>query len=289
MIDRIAYIDTDSLFIMIGDFLKSQGISEELWNSLNQETKTKYVLEISKIIENNVNERAYNEVQLNHYNSIVDKDDFCIKFKQEIYCSTALFLAPKMYCYRVLNDEGFSTDRIDAKGLEIVRSNAPKAFRQVLKKFIKLLLNEGQEEDLKNLLNEEKSLFFKVNPDDIAINIGVNNLRKYINVNFSYKKGTPYQVKGVANYHWLLKELKLSHKYESIHEGDKIKCLYLKKNKYNLDVLSFYTFPKEFFDYGIIPDYNKMIEKYFNNKLLIILEPINKENIINCDVIDDFF
>ncbi len=283
-------IDTDSLFLMIGKFLESQGITREQWLSLPQDTRTDYTIKISKIIEDNVNHRSYTETQQQDYNSIVDHNDFFIDFKAEIVCPKALFLAPKMYCYHVINDEGFSTDRIDAKGIEIVRSNSPKVFRNALKDLIKNLLKGRSDDELRKIIDNHKKHFNESKPEDVSTNMGVNNLAQYISDDFTYKKGTPFHLKGAANYHWLLNELGIAWKYEQIKEGDKVKIVYVKNNKYGIKVLSYYEYPQEFIDAGVCVDYSIMTDKYFNNKVGIILDPINKSDIVNgVGLFDDFF
>jgi DNA polymerase elongation subunit (family B) len=289
MEDYISYIDTDSLFIRLGLFLHNQGVDKSKWDSLPQDTRVKYLIKLSKIIEGEVNKRSYIELQKGDYSSMVDKDDFCIKFKQEIICSNILHLGPKMYAFHTINEEGFDCDKIDAKGIEIVRSSSPKVFRTALKDLLKHLLKGYDDDFLYEMVERYKKDFYNSKPEDISVNMGVNNISNYVNEDFSYKKGTPYQVKGVANYHFLLNELKITHKYEYIKEGDKCKVVYIKKNKYGFDVISYYRWPKEFIDNGIQIDNDTMIEKYFLAKAHIILDPINRQDILKDRSIMDMF
>jgi len=289
MIDYVAYIDTDSLFLMIGEFLNNNGISRGMWEKIPQDTRTDYCITISKIIENVVNDRAYNETQLTDYNSIVEYDDFRIDFKQEIVCPASIFLAPKMYCFNVVNEEGFSCDKIEAKGIEIVRSNSPKVFRNVLKELIERILKGDDDNTLRELIDDKKSKFYSSIPEDISTNIGVNNISEYVDENNLCSKGTPYQVRGAANYHWLLNEFDLNWKYEKINTGDKCKVVYIKNNKYGIRILSYYEYPQEFLDNGILPDYNVMIEKHFEKKARIILDPLNRGGIVDGRSVEDEF
>lgn len=288
--DYVAYIDTDSLFLMISAFLIDKGVTKEHWTSLTQEVRTKYILKISKLVEGNVNDRSYNETQLNDYNSILDRGDFSISFKQEIVCPKALFIAPKMYCYYVINDEGFDCDRIDAKGIEIVRSNAPRVFRKSLKYLIETILKDGDEDVLKDTISDHKKGFYSAIPEDISTNIGVNNLLKYTKADFSYIKGTPYQVKGAANYHWLLDHLGITHQYEPIKEGDKVKLVYVKENRFGIKNIAYYNWPSEFTKAGLVPDVDIMIEKYYTAKAKILFEPMDKVGLLfDNSTMDEFF
>ncbi len=53
---------------------------------------------------------------------------------------------------------------------------------------------------------ENLRLDIQAEPEHISVNTGVNKLAEYINEDFTYRSGTPYHVKGVANYHFLLKD-----------------------------------------------------------------------------------
>jgi len=277
----ISYIDTDSLFIRLGHFLKVQGVNIPSWNALDKKVKVGYLLKLSKYIENNINERMYNETQLVDYTSMVDKDDFSIKFKQEIICDNALHISAKMYAFHVINQEGFDTDKVDAKGIETVRSSSPKVFRLALQGLLKLILTNTDDDSIKIYISDKIVEFYSASPEDISVNIGVNGITKYKEGESSYSKGTPFQVKGAINYMFLLKELGLSHKYEPIHEGDKCRFTYIKKNKWGIDGITYFEWPKEFKEHGIIPNYDIQIEKYFLGKAEILLNPINKNNLLS--------
>lgn len=287
--DYVSYIDTDSLFLMFGNFLEDQGVNMTKWYGLPQSDRVKFLIQLSKSVEKVVNERSYNEIQKQDYNSLVDRDDFCISFKQEIICSNILHLGPKMYAYHTINNEGFDCDNIDAKGIEIVRSSSPKVFRLALKGLLEHLLKGKDDEFLTNLVESHKKDFYKAKPEDVSVNTGVNGLSGYIYDDFSYKKGSPYHVKGVANYHYLINKLGISHKYEHIKEGDKCKVIYLKKNKFGFDILSYYRWPQEFDGNGVSPDIETMVEKYFLAKAHILLDPINRQSVLEDKSVMDMF
>ena len=290
MKDFVLYIDTDSLFCHIGGFLEAQGIPMDKWNALDQDTKTDYIIRISKQIEKVINDRMYDEIQMDHYKSIVDKDIFTISFKQEIVCSSALFINPKMYTFRVINEEGFSCDKVDSKGIEVVRSTSPKMFRATLKELIRRILAEESDDELIDFIEDSKKKFYDADVEDISINVSVNNISKYINDDGVCGKGTPYALKGLNNYHTLIDQFGLKQKYPRIQEGDKCKFVYLKDNQYKAESVSFYDWPKEFQKHGISPDVSKMIDKYFVKKTLILLSPINREKILQGrSSVDEFF
>lgn len=277
----VSYIDTDSLFIRLGHFLEKQGVNIEAWDALPQAVRVAHLLRLSKYIENNINDRMYHETQVIDYTSAVERDDFAIEFKQEIVCDNALHISAKMYAFHVINEEGFDADKVDAKGIETVRSSSPRVFREGLKGLLKLLLTSTPDDGIINHVSDKIVEFYSARPEDISVNIGVNNILKYRDPENMYLKGTPYQVKGAINYMFLLKELGLEYKYEQIQEGDKCKFTYVKKNRWGIDGVTYFEWPKEFRDAGIIPDVDLQIEKYFVGKARILLDPIHKLNLLD--------
>jgi DNA polymerase elongation subunit (family B) len=271
--DFIAYIDTDSLFIKVGDYLRN-AVPE--WKTWGDEQKVPRILEFARELEEYVNKRIYEETQLIDYNSPVT--DFKIGFKQEIVAKTALFVKKKKYAYWCINKEGLPEDKLSVTGLEIVRGDSAEAIRTRLKHVYELIMKGAADDEIISTITKYKNELKKVSPESIASNIGVNGLRKYIKSDGPIK-GTPWHVKGAYNYHLLLKELGLGEKYERITEGSKSKVLYIKTNRYNVEVLTFLRWPKEF-DLHLMVDYDMMIDKFFLNKISFLLEPMGKADLL---------
>jgi len=286
--DYIAYIDTDSLFMKMEEFLLDSGVDPEKWKILPDKQKINYILELSRKIEEYVDKSCFEELQQGTYNSTVEKDDFAIVFKQEIVCKAALFIKKKKYGFHVVNDEGVDKDEIDVTGLEIIRSETPTAFKVILKKVLRFILEDKTDKEIIQFVDECKDLIKKEEPEDISSNININKLGKYI-VDGEPIKGTPYHIKGAASYHKLLKLFNIDGYYESLIEGNKAKVVYVKSNPYNIDVVSYVKWPKEFTKNGIEPDYEKMIEKFLIKKIKILLEPQNRENILKRNNTFDMF
>lgn len=277
--DFVAYIDTDSLFIKFEEFLLTKGMNKEKWLSLDDETKIDIIIRLSKLVEKYVDDSCYKELQQDTYNSIVDKDDFAIVFKQEIVCKTALFIKKKKYGFHVVNDEGVPKDKIDVTGLEIIRSETPSAFKVILKDVLRFILENKSDEEILSFVTTCKKEIKERKPEEISSNININNMKKYI-VDGTPIKGTPYHVRGASNYHKLLKLFSLDNDYDTIQEGSKAKIVYVKPNPYDIKVVSYISWPDEFEENGIFPDYEKMIDKFLINKIKILLEPMNKEAIL---------
>jgi len=270
-------VDTDSLFVNVEDFILAHGIPKDKWLSLPLDKQVDIVLRISKCLENHVDSNALTITQLGTYNSTVT--DFSINFKQEIVCKTALFVAKKKYGYHLVNKEGKKEDKIDVTGLEMIRSETPTIFKPALTHVLEMILKGSSDEDIKKVVEDYKESQKHANIEDLSVNIGVRNLTKYI-VNNTCVKGTPYNVKGAFNYEYLLREFGIYNKYEHIKEGEKLKLIYVKRNRFGVNNIGFYEWPEEFTKEGIQHDYHKQTEKFFVGKVSMLLEPQNRESIL---------
>lgn len=274
--DYVKYIDTDSLFVSLGEWIMD---NDAYWEDRSDSEKIDWIKKISKIMERYIDDRIFDEVQLGNYNSQVL--DFKIGFKQEIIAKSALFVKKKKYSYYLVDEEGVPRDELKTTGLEIVRSDSSEAIRPRLKKIMEMIVKQEPDSEISARIRKYKKELMGMTPEDLAANVGINNIRKYI-TNGTARKGTPWHVKGVNNYRILLKALDISDKYEDIYEGLKAKVIYVKKNPFNVDVVSFHEWPKEF-DSVLQYDQHTMIEKFFINKIRTLLEPLKKEYIIDSD------
>jgi len=283
--DYVLYIDTDSIFLYLDKFLGY--MYKEKWTEATEKEKVEIVKNISKEIEGYVNDRIFNDTQKLDYNSVVE--DFKIKLKQEIIAKSALFIKKKKYAYHCIDEEGVPVDKISVTGLEIVRSDSAEAIRIKLRIIMDMILKDADEKDIVKKINQYRKELKKVPPEEIAANIGINNLSKYI-VDGKPIKATPWHVKGAANYYYLLKELGIENSYEDIHESMKAKVLYIKENPYNIETITFYRWPREF-DKIVDIDYNKMIDKFFVKKIEFLLEPMGKSHLLkdNMGIGNPFF
>lgn len=285
--DMVAYVDTDSVFIKFGYFMDS--VLKDKWDEKFGESETiDLIIQLSKIAENYVNDRAYHETQVGAYNSQMSKEEFSITFKQEIVCKTALFVQKKKYGYHVVNNEGIPKDEIDVTGLEIIRSETPSVFREYLKELLGMILRNSPDSEIVEKYKKYKKECLNAFPEEISENKGIKGISKYI-IDGKTIKGTPYHVKAVAAYHLLLSELDLLNKYQMIEEETKNKLVYVKKNPHGINCIMYDRWPKEFFKIGIEPDYNKMIDKFFTKKLEMLLSPMGKEHILHKNMSFDAF
>lgn len=274
--DYVVYIDTDSVYIKLGEWLQSH-IDMEKWDSLSLEEKIEHIKLIGKVIENYVNERSFHETQKIHYNSKVD--DFAITFEQEKIAFSALFTRKKRYATWTITDGGKWKDEISITGMEIIRSDSPEVVKPMIKKIVEMVLKFESDDKIRDYIRGCKNELRKCSPEEISENKSINNISKYISKDGPIK-GTPHQLKGWYNLKILLDRFNLNDRYDIPQEGNKAKVAYLQNNPYRMNSLSFLVWPEELVDRGINIDYNKMIENNFTKKLETIFSVINKENLI---------
>ena len=276
----------NSLFLGLDKWFKKHNFDKK-FNELDYDKKIQYILKISKYLENLVNTRMYDEMQTEILNS--REEEFKINFKQEIIAESALMVMKKKYGCWVKNEEGNNVDKLTVKGLEIIKAETSPEIKSRLKTIMQMILKGAPDEEIKFKIFEYKKELKELPYEDLSVNMGINNIDKYLDGD-TVKPKCPWTVKGVRTYRNLLKYYNLEDKYEDINPGEKAKIIYLKKNKFGYEVLSYNSkYPKEFKD--VEPDVDKMIEKFFTTKIEFLLEPCNKVNLLNENslILDLFF
>lgn len=274
--DFVLYIDTDSLFVALNDWILMQlgDDYEDIWHEMDEDEKDAFILEIAKVIEKDVNDRSFYETQKIDYNSQVDKDDFRIVFKQEMIAKSGIFVKKKKYMYHSINEEGAKVDEVVLKGIEIVRSDSPLIVKENMKKLAINILKGYTDDQIIEEIERCRELFYNATPSEISENKSINNIEKYLVNNVPQKK-CPYTVRGLSSLRTLIKDMGLESEHEDIVEGQKAKIVYLKENRYGISVLSYLDWV-EAFQKELQIDYQKMIYNHFEKKLELILAPINK-------------
>ena len=161
---------------------------------------------------------------------------------KSVLLKAAFWVTKKRYGQWIINDGGVVCDRLDVKGLDIVRSSFPPAMRKLMTGVLQDILGNVEKEsiDEKNYGFQKKEI--KTLPiEDIALPTGVKKLSKFTNKNTRGKiqsgqgiftemvKGTPVHVKAAWIYNDLLKYYNLTD-CEKINNSEKIKWVYLKSN-----------------------------------------------------------
>jgi len=285
--DYVAYIDTDSCYIKVGQWISDMGIKDKFY-SLTQEQQMNYVKRITDVITAHVNDKSYHVTQRQHYNSQVD--DFKIVFEPEKIALTGLFSTKKRYATWTLLNDGKWKDDMSITGLEVIRSDSPEQIKPKILEILKMVLRKYPDEEIRDAISKHKSELYTATPEEISTNKGINKLSKYLDTPYTWIKKCPHQLKGVANFAFLLNKFGLEDKYDIPQEGNKAKIVYLKPNKFNKISLSFYKWPKEFDKLGIQVDYVKMVHDNYVVKVENLLKIIDKLDLMEYkNLIDRLF
>ena len=265
-LDYVIASDTDSVYITFDrliDKLPIQGENtEEVINFLDRLAREK----IEPFIDQSYQELA------EHINAYEQK----MFMKREVIADKGIWTAKKRYILNSWDVEGvrYKEPQLKIMGIEAVKSSTPAPCREKIKQALKIIMHEDSKV-LNSFIQDFRSDFMKMKPEEIAYPRSVNGLTKWTESHNLFKKGAPIHCKGAILYNHLLKKNKLGHKFPSIQEGDKIKFLHLKEpNLYQSTSISFLTqLPKDF-DFASLIDYDIQFEKSFVEPLKFISDKI---------------
>ena len=277
--DYVIASDTDSIYLNLGPLV-------DKFLSNKSDDKAAVVALLDKICQEKLEpfiESSYQDLA-----SYVNAYDQKMQMKRENIADRGIWTAKKRYILNVHNSEGvaYAEPKLKIMGIEAVKSSTPAPCRQMIKDGLKLMMN-ATEDDVIDFIDNCRSEFKKLKPEEIAFPRSVSDVVKYRSHSDIYVKGTPIHCRGALLFNHYIKQNKLTNKYSLINNGEKIKFLYLKKpNIIQENVISFIQdFPTELgLDKYI--DYDLQFEKSFVEPLKAILDAIgwNVEKTVNLDL-----
>jgi DNA polymerase elongation subunit (family B) len=279
---NISYVvasDTDSIYVKLG------GMVNKIFK--DQSDNRKIVKVLDKFSEEKL--QPFIDSSFAKLAKYVNAYDQKMIMKREVIANKGIWTAKKRYILNVFNEDGINLKepKLKIMGIEAVKSSTPAPCRVKIKEALKVIMTKD-ESALIEFIENFRTHFKKLPPEEIAYPRSCNNLKKYSSSKDIYQKSTPIHVRGALLYNNLLKKHKLV-KYETIQDGDKIKFIALKEpNTLRENVISFSTkLPKEFKLHQYI-DYDEMFTKSFLEPLRFIVNAIgwNFEKKSN---LDEFF
>ena len=206
----------------------------------------------------------------------VNAYDQKMQMKREVIANKGIWTAKKRYILNAWDVEGvrFKEPSLKIMGIEAVKSSTPAPCRVKIKEALKIIMS-GSEKELNDFLIAFRKEFDELPPEEIAYPRSVNGVKKFYSDSSIYRKGTPMHIKGALVYNHMIKERKLTRKYPTIQNGDKIKYLELRQpNPLGCNVISFPAkLPKEL-DILKYVDYDSQYEKSFIDPLSFITNNI---------------
>jgi len=262
-VDYCIYTDTDSVFFSAKPIIEKRYPNIDMTDN---NAMAKAILPVADEVQTYIN-NMYDLYATRIHN--VNKHRFDIK--QELISRAGIWIAKKRYAQWVINQEGNPCDKLDVKGIDVVRSSFPAAMRTFLSGVLRSILeNKTQhsvDEDILNFKDAMKGMA----TCDIAKSTGVKDIEKHIfkdEESIELSKGAPAHVKAAVAYNNMLRRTGTTNKGE-IRSGDKIKWVYLKQNPYGLDAMAF----KNYDDPEIVLEF---INKYINYDKIFTRELHNK-------------
>ena len=283
--DYVIYTDTDSIFASALPLVKHRNPNIDV---TDDEVMTTEILSIASEVQDFLN-KSYDMFAQRLLNI---KGEHRFDIKQEVISKSAFWVTKKRYGQWIINDGGVKCDKLDVKGLDIVRSSFPPAFRDLMTYVLKSILNKVEKDDIDTKILNFKADMKNKSIYEISLPTGVKHIKKFISKKGTkkkfteFKKGTPVHVKAVIKYNDLLTYFNCVNN-EVIKNSDKIKWIYLKQNPFNIDALAFkgYDDPQEILDFITqYIDYEKLYDRGLHKKIKMFYEaldwslPIDKKN-----------
>ena len=262
--DYVIASDTDSLYVTLDSLVQKVGL----------EDKDKTIKFMDSVCDGKIQDvidKCYSELA-EYVNAFQQK----MVMKREVLADVGIWTGKKHYILNVHNSEGVQYEEPTLKimGIEAVKSSTPEHCRNALKKAFKIVVN-GTEDEVIDFIENFKSEFKKLEPEEVSFPRSVKGLAKYKDPVTVYRKSTPLHVKGSLIYNMMLDKNKLTKKYPRIQEGEKIKYTYLMEPNPSGDsaIAMLSTLPKEF-NLDKYIDYDRQFEKSFLDPMKGILETI---------------
>ena len=263
--DYVVAIDTDSVYVCLNEFIKRFKPANPV-NFLDKLCSTA----LEDALKNSFNEL---------YNTLGGIENKMV-MGREVIADRGIWTAKKRYILNVHDNEGvrYTNPHLKIMGIEAIKSSTPAICRQALKDMFRRIIETDEitvQGDIKNF----KKVFSQASAEEVSFPRSVQNIRKWIDKETIYKKGTPIHVRGALLHNALIDDKNLRNKVEKIHGGDKIKFTYLiKPNPIKENVIGFIDFlPKQFKLEDYI-DYNLQFEKTFISAIEPVLTAVGWES-----------
>jgi DNA polymerase elongation subunit (family B) len=275
--DYNVYIDTDSIYMMAEPLVKHRYPDYKTFDEKRMAVEVDNIATETQTFLNSF----YDMLAERFF--FIPKEKHRFEIKKEYISKAGFWVAKKRYAQWMVLKNGIPCDKLDVKGLDVVRSSFPKAFQDQMSGMLKDILMGKDNEYVDTKLLAFKASMISLPVNKIAKGGAIKELSKYDNGSWrkdsglsiaSFEKGTPAHVKAGITYNRLLKFFNAPYKHEPIRDGDKVKWVYLKNNPLGLDTVAFkdYNDPKEIMDF---------VEQYIDRDKLYVSDMENK--------VDDFY
>lgn len=255
--DYVIYTDTDSTFLSAVPIIKKRYPEIDIDD---EQAMCDKIAVVAGEVQQYIN-KSYDVMAKRIFNIT----DHRFEIKQENIARRGIWIKKKRYVQKIIWENGVTVDDIDVKGLDVKRSDFPKAFKLFMTEILEDFLNGVEKNIISNKINDFKDSMKQKDFMEICKPTGVKGLKKYRgDGDFgSTAKSTPVHVKSALYYNDFLKLKGLDKKYTPIKSGEKIVWVYLKNNPYGLATIALKGMddPEEILELvRTYIDYDKMFE-----------------------------
>ena len=271
--DYIVASDTDSMFVEALPIINHR--HPEIDNN-DDESIIEKVQEIAKEFQGKVN-KHYDNLSKESFNSPLRH---YLEMKMETVVKAAYWSKKRRYAQYIVNEEGVPVNKLDFKGLELMKSNFPKKFKAFGTNLIKEIMFGKKKPEVDKLVLSFKDEILSGPAVNVGKPTGVDGINKWTQKKASsgeifstFKLGAPAHVKAAIRYNDLLKFYKLDKQYDGIRDFDKIMWVNLRNNPYKIEsmALTGYNDPPQIISF--IEEYVDK-EEVFNSIFLNKLESL---------------
>ena len=211
--DYVIAVDTDSIYLHLGPLV------EVIYKEREKNVES-IVTFLNKICD--VEFEKYISSSYEKLASYVNAYEQKMIMKRENIADRGIWTAKKRYILNVWDSEGvrYAEPKLKMMGIEAVKSSTPAPCRQMIKDVLKLIMTKT-EDDVIDFIDQCRTKFSSLPPEDISFPRTVSNVKKYRSVNAIYEKGTPIHARGALLFNHYVKKNQLTQKYSLINNGEK--------------------------------------------------------------------
>jgi DNA polymerase elongation subunit (family B) len=239
--DYVVTSDTDSLFIQVKDLALKRNPSLA---TANRDEWIKVILEITTEVQKAANE-FIGKFAMDSFNIPKNREHY-FELKQEVILERGYFAGKRRYAMFIVNKEGVPVEELDMKGLDLMKSNMPKTYKEFGENLLQDIMFGKDKTDIDKRIVNFKNYLNTADWNELAKPTGVKMINKYIKrkpkigeIFSEFELKAPINTKAAVFYNDLLRFKKLDKQYPCFTEGDKMKYVSLKPNPYNIDVIGF--------------------------------------------------
>ena len=259
--DYVIAIDTDSIYVNFGPLVEK----------LQPKDPVKFLDKICQEHFEPMIAKSYDAffTRMNHHTKRME-------MAREVIADRGIWTAKKRYILNVHNSEGvqYAEPKLKIMGIEAIKSSTPEVCRDKFREVFKIIIS-GSESDTQEFIRRFKEEFKSLPPENVAFPRSVSNITDWHDRRTVYKKGTPIHVRGSLLYNKLVKDAKLSKRYELVTNGSRIFFTYMKKpNPMHENVIAFPDILPQELKLNNYVDYDMQFNKTFVEPLQLILDAV---------------